>query len=183
VTERTLTPAEVKEVGRVQRLKPKETDFIGKPGYRRTYRPDGKYDWSYEFKANDNGKVTNEAREFGERLLPFQRADTERQSRLQSKVEKVRLKDQNGNTHYLDAALAGVGCPEGWSHSWRPRGATVERGVTGMLWRRAPKGWEPLGVRCLGVPLSGRATVSPRGIQRDPDGNPWRHVMGKWRAL
>lgn len=61
-------------------LLPTEADFKGKKGYRRRYRKDGSYTWRYRFKPNENGKLTKEAVEVGERMRGFNVAEMERQS-------------------------------------------------------------------------------------------------------
>lgn len=70
---------------------------------------------------------------------------------------------------------------------WKPRvtyaRALVERGEGGMLWRRLGGDWMPLGVHCLGTPISGSARVDRRGIQYSPDGLPYVCRRGKWGPL
>ena len=180
--DRHITSEQVAEIGRVQRLKPKESDLIGKRGYRREYREDGSYEWRYRFKTNDRGRPTKQALEVGEMMRPFQVADAERHLKNQAREERVALRDRDGHSHFLDPALADQTARQnGWSHRWRARGAAVECGTGGMMWRRARTGWEPLGVRCFGTPLfGGSARVSRRGLQWDPDGAPWRWNGTQW---
>lgn len=78
-----LKTSDLQEIGRTNALKPKESDFIGKKGYRRYYRKDGSYSWRYKFAPNDgHGRLTKEATEVGEMMKPYQRADIERAAKL-----------------------------------------------------------------------------------------------------
>lgn len=88
-TDRVATNADVKAIGKSNRLKPKESDLIGKRGYKRHYREDGSYTWTYDYKPNDHGKPTREGAEAMELLRPSMRADAERLA--------------NRNPHAMDA--------------------------------------------------------------------------------
>jgi hypothetical protein len=179
---RSLTRDQVAEVGRCQALLPKESDFKGRKGYSRKYRADGTYEWKYSYTTNVGGKLTNEAHEVLERMRPFAKADTERHSRTELRKPKARLRDRYGQVRLVDPGLADAAAHRnGWTHAWRARGNPVESGVGGMLWRAGPRGWEPLGVRCLGAPLRGSARVPRGAIQHDPSGNPWAWIAGAWR--
>jgi hypothetical protein len=111
----------------------------------------------------------------------------------QKNVERAVLRDDNGGVRYVDAALAdGAARRNGWSHVWRAHGASVERGVDGMLWRSLGGAWMPTGRWCLGTPLSVKSrppqgkrdgSIKTAGVQRDPDGEPWRWIDGEWRVL
>jgi hypothetical protein len=184
VSDRVVTPQQVADIGRCQGLLPREADFVGRKGYRRTTRPDGSYAWRYRFQQNVGGKRTRAGHEVLERMTPFIRADTERHAKLEAKRPRAALKDRDGGVRYLDPALADDAARRnGWSHNWRARGNTVERGVDGMLFRCAAGAWEPLGVNCLGAPLRGTSHVPRRGIQHDPSGRPWRWIAGEWRRV
>ncbi len=182
-----VTREQVKDIGRCQKLLPVEADFIGRKGYSRKYRPDGSYEWRFRYRPNVNGKATKTQEEMVQRMRPFMRADVERHGKIQAKQERVAMKDGEGRVGLVDAGLADQAARRnGWTHSFRARG-NVEPGVGGkypMLWRRCAGGaWEPLGVHCLGTPLRGSPTVPRRGIQLDPDGNPWRWIAGEWRCV
>lgn len=90
-------------------------------------------------------------------------------------------RDATGGLRYLQAGQA----PQ---PGWKPRvtyaRARVERGDGGMLWRQLGGDWMPLGVHCLGTPISGSARVPRRGVQYSPDGLPhvWRRNLG-WSPL
>lgn len=177
-----ITPQEVAEVGRVERLKPTEADFTGKPGHWRKYRADGTYEWGFKFRPNEDGKLTRDAEMVGEMFRPHNRAALEHQSLKKAAKPRETLRDGDGRVHFVDARLApAAAARNGWHHHWRPRGNPVERGRGGMLWRWAGR-WEPLGVRCLGTPLFGRREVDEDSVQFDPDGEAWEHVDGEWRA-
>lgn len=59
-------------------------------------------------------------------------------------------------------------------------GFHVERGPDGMLFRWIGDRWEPTG-RVAAALTSDE--VPCRGIQRDPDGRPWRGVRGRWVCM
>jgi hypothetical protein len=175
---RAVSLEDAKEVARIQSLTPPEEAFKGKRGYQRKYDKNGRYKWRYRYKSNENGKLTREGAEVQEMLMPSLRASSERQAKHKAPV--VALKDQGGQVHYVDPALAeGAARQNGWSHRWRAGGESVESGVDGMLWRwlRHKKEWEPTGRYEAGI--LGR-TVECKGIQRDPDGHPWRGLEGRW---
>lgn len=187
---REVTAEQVAEMARCQALLPREAEYVGRKGYRRKYRPDGTYEWRYRFQQNDgsptNTKRTAEGHQVLERMRPFMRADTERQAKLQKQQQIETMKDRDGQMRLVPAGLTDQAARRnGWSHVWRARGNRVETGAGGMLFRLLRcdgGGWEPLGVHCLGTPLrGGSATVPRRGIQYDPDGNPWRWIAGAWR--
>jgi hypothetical protein len=166
-----------KGIEKNNKLKPTESDFKGKKGYKRTYRPDGSYEWSYSFTPNENGKKTKEAQEVGEALKPWQRAEVERMARRPVKP-KDKLRDQNGEIRLIDPAKADLTARKnGWSHVWRAGGVPVESGVNGMLFRRNGNGWEPTGRLEAGV--MGREAPTDQ-VQHDPDGNPWVYNGMEW---
>lgn len=176
-TDRGVSTEQVSQLAQVNKLRPKESDFIGKPGYERKYAKDGTYKWRYKFRPNDNGKLTREGAEVQERLRPFQEADTNRVLGLPKKPA-VAMRDRDGKINYIDPTLADKQARKaGWTHVWRAGGASVERGVDGMLFRRWRNGWEPLGVRCLGKPLVDAPLESP---QRDPSMGIWVQNNGEW---
>ena len=178
-----ISHEQVDAIGRCQALQPRESEFIGKRGYKRTYRPDGGYEWRYRYTTNVNGKMTREAGEVLEMLRPFSKADTERHQNREAKKERAKLRDRNGAVCFVDPERADDAARRnGWAHVWSARGVRVAAGPDGMLFRLT-KDWEPLGVRCLGTPLHGSALVPRRGVQHDPDGNPWRWIAGAWRRV
>ena len=180
-----VTPQQVEDRKAALALRPKWKDLEGKPGFRKHYtdpvRPNY-FEWTYDIKPNDgHGKPTREGAEMVEMLLPSIAADTERGLKLNARVPRSSLRDQDGNTQFVEAWRADeTAARNGWGHRWRARGRRVERGEGGMLWAW-DRGWMPLGVRCLGTPLVGSAKVSREGFQFDPDGNPWRWIAGEWR--
>jgi hypothetical protein len=155
------------------RHSPREQDFIGRKGYRRTYSADGKkYTWRY--------RDTPHA--VGEAMKPYWRAETERQDRKRAKQETVALRDKDGGIRRVDPSIADATARrQGWSLLPGYGGVQVERGADGMLWRRVAGQWWPTGKRCLGTPLRGRASISRGGVQHDPSGHPWRFIRGEWR--
>lgn len=179
-----ITRSDIDNIGAVQKLKPTESDFKGKKGYRSWLDKHGKRQWAYDFKPNDAGKPTKAGLEVQEMLKPFQRADAERHSRLQGKIEREMLRDGDGGRQYVEPHLARATAQKnGWHHAFNYRPTPIERGPDGMLWRATRGGWEPMGVRCLGTPLVGSRTVPCRGRQRDPEGAPWGYIRGQWRCL
>lgn len=65
-------------------------------------RADGFYEWRIPYKTNDgHGRLTEEASRVQEMMTPFWRADTERHGKLQSREERVALKDEAGSAHYV----------------------------------------------------------------------------------
>lgn len=178
----TLTKADVKEKAALERLKPTEADFAGKPGYSRKYKPGGGYDWSYKFRPNEDGKLTNEAQEVGEMMSNFNRVSLEHQVKTQANVSRETLLDGNGRKQYVEAGMAdAVARKNGWRSAWKPGGNLVERGSRMMLFRWIAGDWYPLGVRCLGTPLSGAARLPRTGLYRDPSEGVWRWKAGEWR--
>lgn len=185
---RELTAEQVSDVAKCQSLLPREAEFIGKKGYRRTYREDGSYEWRYRFQQNDGDrnhtKRTKAGHEVLERMRPFMSADAERHAKMQAKEERVTLRDRDGGMRVVSAGLADDAARRnGWSHGWRARGNRVESGAKGMLFRLVAGEWEGLGVYCLGVPLLGPKEVPTTSTQPDPDGHPHRFVAGEWRKL
>jgi len=103
--DKTITKDQLKEIGRVQALKPKVTDFEGLPGFKfsEEKRPDGGTDVVASFPPNDgHGKLSRQAVIVQEAMTPFMRADTERHLRNQQMVERVALKDEAGSAHYIE---------------------------------------------------------------------------------
>ena len=191
---RTLTRAHIEEGAKNRELLPLMSEFKGRPGYKeqaaKVWRTgvgfvDG-YETRYSFPPNRDGKLTKQASEVGEAMAPFNRAELERQARLQHALPKVRLKG-HGGFQYVDPDQAdAVARRNGWRHERMPgRRCQVERGPQDMLFQRrlGSRDWAPLGVRCLGTPLRGTRKVSRRGVQFDPDGRPWRFMAGEWRMV
>lgn len=175
------TAEDVREVGAVARKLPREDWFIGKKGYRRTYRPDGTYTWEYRHRPNDGGKLTHAGAEGVEMLKPWLEASANRQAKVAARQEHVAMRSADGELVYVVPERADDAARRnGWRHHWRSRGSPVVAGPDGMFFRPGKQGWEPLGIRCFGQPLRGSATVSKRGLQRDPDGRPWRWFCGRW---
>jgi len=193
--ERTVTPEQVKDIGRCQKLLPTEADFKGRKGYWRRAKmvedesgkivpdPSGRYDWGFKFRPNVNGKFTSTGGEVLERMRPFMRADTERQQKNVSKqASPALLRDANGAVRPVAPGLADQAARRnGWTHVWSvSRNGRVESGVGGMLFRVGRFGWEATGRLQLG--LSGK--IAPLRLpQYDPDGNPWRWIAGSWRKV
>lgn len=193
--EKTMTVAQVREKSRIKKLLPTRDDFRGKAGYREFEKPlaDGST-WEYRWTPNDgHGRPTRETGMVGEAMKEFQRADTARHVANQSATPRAAMRDANGAVQYVDAAFAdGAARQNGWGHVWRPRGASVERGVDGMMWRLLGGAWTPTGRWCLGTPATQSSrppagkrdgTIKTNTMQRDPDGEPWRWINGEWRTL
>lgn len=192
-SERTVTTEQVADIGRCQSLLPREAEFIGRKGYSRRYREDGSYEWRFRFQQNDKGKRTKVGAEVLDRMKPFMRADTERHAKNEAKKPRARLRDRDGRVRLVDPALADRAArTNGWSHVVSVSGSRVEGGVGGMLWKWLAGEWYPLGRWCLSTPWhqgnrpeNGRrdGTMLPRGVQHDPDGNPWRWIADAWRRV
>lgn len=180
-----ITLKQVNEKARIAKLKPTESDLKGMAGYFERMRPDGKREWGCNFKPNDgHGKLTRDAQVIGEMMTPFNDAATEHQRHLQSAAPREALVDQGGSVHYVDPFQASSTAERnGWRPAWRAGGAIVERGTRDMLFRWIAGGWYPLGVRCLGTPLTGKAALSKKGLYHDPSGGSWRWIDGEWDLL
>lgn len=142
----------------------------------------GRREWVVDVPTHTpNGERTQAGKELQEMATPYFRAETERGRAMSARQPKELVRDLNGGLVGVHPALAESTCNRhGWSAVSRARGAPVERGPDGMLFRWAA-GWMPLGVRCLGTPLEGAAEIPCVGIQRDPDGWPWRGLDdGEW---
>lgn len=189
---REITATEVAERTANRNLCPTESDFAGLPGYQKSRRGNGR--WRYQFQPNDgHGRLTRAGSEVQERMAPYQRAEVARQLTASAALERVELRDSNGQTHYVEAALADdTARRDGWSHVGRHCGNPVERGPDGMLWKRLQGVWEPTGRWCTSEPWT--QTFRPehgcrcgamkcRGVQRDPDGQPWRGLGTEWVRL
>lgn len=175
----SLGAKELSEIGRCRKLLPTEKDFIGRKGYARKYRADGSYEWTYDYKPNVQGKKTKAAAEVEEMMRPFHQADLERNHKLRGGGPKAAFKDERGQVQYL-APESLASKPSSWRHHWRAGGVPVVAGPQGMLFRWIKRQWEATGRLEAGI-IGKRA---PRyGIQRDPDGVPWRFVGGEWRAV
>lgn len=191
--------AKIKDKASVRKLLPTEKDFIGRPGYERKYTGElnhsGEpiYKWRYKYRPNVDGKWTKEGGEVLERMRPFMKADSERHMRLEAQKQRAKLKDQSGAVHYVEPHLASTAAQRnGWGHVVSRGRNRVEVGLDGMLFKLIGNNWHPLGRWCLsepwgqaGRPKGGRrdGSMVSRGIQRDPDGVPWRFVEGEWRSL
>jgi hypothetical protein len=72
-------------------------------------------------------------------------------------------------------------------HVMQVKGAVIERGPDGMLFRLDGACWKATGRWCLTSPWrpnpdwgSEDGVVKTDGIQRDPDGEPWMFIEGNW---
>jgi len=139
----------------------------------------GRFQYAYEFKPNEGGKLTREAHEALEWMKPATDEGLRRSMSQQTARDRVRLRDTDGRSRIIDAALAEqTARRNGWSHVWRAGGLTVESGVEGdMLWRQVADGWEPTGRKTVGV-LGEPADVTV--VQFDPDGEPWTWNGSEW---
>lgn len=117
----------LKEASKVEALKPGEKDFARAFGEGRIERyhvvngrkvpgPDanGRYKWRMPFKGSTGGKMSHDASLVGEMMGDFMRADSERQARNQSKVERLAVKDDAGSVHYLAAEHEAAANRNGW---------------------------------------------------------------------
>ena len=178
----------MENIGKCQRLKPREADVLeefGKKGHKIWYE-NGLRKWNHSITSNDGTGPTKEFKAMCEMVKPFARADSDRVAAMQAVQHRTALKDKNGKTQYVDAALADVTARRnGWGHRWQPRGLRVERGVGGMLyrWLGYDRGWEPLGVTCLGTPLAGSGKADKKIIHYDPEGTAWEWKHGRWRMV
>ena len=113
---REITHAEIKERARINRLKPTESMFKGRKGYYRKYRPNGSYEWGYNFTPNDgHGRLTKQAHEVAEAMQPFTRSSTEFEARNQRDVPRETLKNGNGEVQHVDASRArAIASANGW---------------------------------------------------------------------
>jgi len=102
---RTISPEDVREIGEVQKkygVTEKDVQAAFPKTHKRQYREDGTYTWTNDIKTNDGqGKLTKEANQSIELFSNFWRADTERHGKLQSREERVALKDEAGSAHYV----------------------------------------------------------------------------------
>ena len=167
---REVSQEVVAERGRIEKLKPKESDFMGKKGYRRKYNPDGSYQWRYRFKPNDGRKATREFNETVEMMRPFSRAAVELSSREQAKQPKVAMRDLNGNVQNIAPHLADKVARGGWRHAFMGRGTVTMVARAGVLWKMTRSGWRMV-----------QAPKKREGLLSDPAGELWRHVSGRWR--
>jgi hypothetical protein len=114
------------EKRKIDRLRPGEREAVaayGESRIERRYRKDGNYSWSVKLQTNDHGKVTADGHKLQELVMPWARADSERQSRIQAAIERTTLKDEAGSAHYLTPAIADRDADRnGWHHAGRPVG-------------------------------------------------------------
>ena len=175
---RVRTMQHVDAIAKTRRLLPTEADVIsvlGMKGHKRKYRKNGSYTWTHDLRPNDHGKLTREASGVKELMSPFQKADVERHSALESTTPRERLRDGNGNIQYVEPHLVKTTVQRaGWHAHIKVGGSVkIERGDGGMLWRSIQGKWEPTGKLQLGIDGKECAKI---GVQYDPDGNPWRWV-------
>lgn len=191
-----VTQQQIEDRKAAVRKRPTRDDCKKMPGYYE--RPakvlrsgvgfvDG-FEWGVKIKPNDgHGKLTNAGAESVEMMRPSMEADTERGLKLQSRIPRAKLVDQEGKVQFVPEAQADATAERnGWKHRWKPGGCEVERGWCehgkAMLWRWVGE-WLPTGVSCLGTPISGTARVARVGLQYDPGSEPWRYIDGSWRKL
>lgn len=102
-----MTSEDVRELGAVQQkygVTEKDVQAAFPKTHKRQYRENGSYTWTNDIKTNDgHGKLTKECNQQIEMMSPFWRADTERHGKLQSRAERVALKDEAGSAHYVPA--------------------------------------------------------------------------------
>lgn len=168
----------------------KRSDFQGRPGYwekpAKVWRPgvgmvDG-FKWGCRVPKVKRSKREVSAADLGDMIRPATERHRIKAATDMEKRGDVRLVSDNGYEYVPKETADIVAEKNGWHSDWSGGRATsvLHRGPDGMLFRHCKAGWEPLGVRCLGTPLTGSANVSRREIQRDPDGNPWKWSRGEW---
>lgn len=78
-------------------------EAFGESRIKRKFRPDGTYEWSMPFKPNDgHGRPTKDGAKVMDLMSGYWRADSERHTQNQSKVERVALRDEAGSVHYVE---------------------------------------------------------------------------------
>lgn len=180
--QRTLTVADVQEKARIAKKAPKVTDFIGRKGF--THRQElneatGRVEDVVSWTPNVDGKKTRAALEVEEAMQGFTVADTERFATLSASLSHERMVDEQGRTQFVQPHMADDAAKRnGWRHRWRPGGQRLVSGSRGdLLWYRDRDRWATRGKAQVGI----TARDGNPGIeQRDPDGNLWMRVEGKW---
>lgn len=162
--------------------------------YREEVRPDGSREAIIDVPNHVNGVRTKDGLKLEEIYRPYIRSETSR-ARARKPRPKIAVIDRTGarlelEPHVLNN-LQAQGVP------FRPVLKTggmsqVRAGRGGMLFRYFGGSWMPTGRWCLskpwlqaGRPEHGRrdGSMRPKGLQYDPDGEPWRYVAGEWRPL
>ena len=197
MTDKRLTQKDVNDKAAVQQKAMTEADFqsVNPKGHRRFHTvedalgnaheipgPDasGHYKWANAFVPNDgHGKLTRMSEAINEGMDPFDKADGERMSAMQSKVERGAMRDADGGVHYVEPGkMDDCASRNGWGHAWRAGGLILKAGPDGMDFRLIRDEWEATGIRLV---RGERIPVPTTTIQRDPDGQPWQHFNGEWR--
>jgi hypothetical protein len=114
-------------------------------------------------------------------MKPELAASSDLHSRKEVKRPQEALRDGNGAVHFIDPSLAKSAAERNrWSPVRNVGGSSCGWGIEGMAFRWEGTQWYPLGVRCLGTPLTGRRELPKKGLYHDPDGFPWRWHGGEW---
>ena len=172
------TEAEVAEIARVQRLAPTEDDVKGKPGYSRTYREDGSYEWHYTHEQNDShGKLTSAGHEAQEMMQPFLEANTERMAARSVATPAVAMRDADGRTQFVRPEMAdGVARRNGWRHKVVVRGRRSAVAMAdGTYLSRSGQRWQVEALTGNRI-LEGKLLVAPDGVA-------WRFIDGQYREV
>jgi len=182
MTDKRLTQKDVNDKAAVQQKAMTEADFqsVNPKGHRRVYRADGGYEWFNKWTPNDgHGKLTRASEAINEGMDPFDKADGERMSAMQSKIERGAMRDADGGVHYVEPGkMDDCALRNGWGRALRAGGLILKAGPDGMDFRLIRDEWEATGARLV---RGERIPVPTTTIQRDPDGQPWQHFNGEWR--
>lgn len=145
---------------------------FGRAGYSET--PDGK--WVVNL---DNPE---KVRRFSQMYEGARRLDKERGQEVRSKERRVRLVSKRTgkgidlpDTH-AEAAARKLGLVE----RWVPRGVVCVQGPDGMIFHEWGDGYTPTGKLPPGPLRRKDEAPDAEGRQRDPDGDVWIKVDGKW---
>jgi hypothetical protein len=181
------TTESVAENGKIIEASPGKSalvDAIGKRGRKYlTEKEDGQYQIDV---PRDDVKAVHALKDVtskGRRLY------AERSAKLVAAREpsKVRVRNRHGkvvrihpeNEDWAGRVLGAKPVP-----TYVTGASKLYTGKDGMLWRDVAGYWIPTGRVCLGTPLDG-SDPEAKGVQRDPDGNPWvtNTLTGEWEPV
>lgn len=139
------------------------------------------------FRENPDGtwrcklRTKEEAQRFGQMSAKAFEMETAKSLERAHSTPMVRAADKHGRRVWLVADKAERELRRGGLKYISKIGGLrviVEHGPDGMLFKLEKDEWVPTGRTALSL-------LSPEvsGIQRDPDGFPWRKIRGNWRRL
>lgn len=166
--------ADLEAIGKVEALRPTQSDM--KEAFGEPVDEGKSVRWSLDMK---DPAVRGRYKELTQ---AHRRATITRSAEWNSR-KKVEVRNRvTGETRLVFEEYEDtIGRASGMIRSGYGKGARVERGPDGMLFRWVA-GWMPTGRTCLGVPLSGDGIA--KGIQRDPDGVAWLcNDEGEWELV